>query len=106
MVPHNSSVHSFYESSVINPADRKDPRKVGALFEAMFYRMLFKQVRDSEMTEPFFSGFQSEQIQEMRDDELANSLASEGQLGISNLITDYLAKQDATELSGLVKDRG
>lgn len=81
---------SFYE---MNGADRNNPEKVAGKFEAMFYRILFKQMRDGQLADPLLSSSSIKQMEEMRHDELAEHLGAMGHLGIKDLILSDLDRR-------------
>ncbi|MBB64332.1 MAG: hypothetical protein CMO81_04640 [Waddliaceae bacterium] len=92
---------SFYSSDALSGMSRKDPKKVATQFEAIFYRMILKQMRDSSLSEGLFDSSAMQQTQSMQDDELANLLAGHGALGIKDLVMSQV--QNSTEQFGLLK---
>ncbi len=97
--PAEAALPSFYSNNPLEGASRKDPKKVGALFEAIFYRMIFKEMRESELaSEDLLSSSESKQARAMRDDELSNYLGAQGNLGV----IDLLEKDAAVMESGSV----
>lgn len=80
---------SFYSNNYMNDAARKDPYKLGGMFEAIFYRTIFQQMRDSSIGEdPFMNSAGAKQIRTMMDDELANALGREGHMGFGEMIAE------------------
>lgn len=73
---------SFFSNSLFDGADRKDPKKVGAHFEAMFYSMMFKEMRESKLAEDPLSSSGLKQVEEMLHRELSLKLGQRGDLGI------------------------
>jgi Rod binding domain-containing protein len=97
---------SFYGNASLNGPDREDPRRVGAQFEAIFYRMLFRQMRESSLDEGLFDGRDMEQFQEMQHNELANALGAMGELGIIDAVVKEASQMptaDALYRTGLLK---
>lgn len=85
-------LNSFYGTDALQGSSSKDPRKVAAMFEAIFYRVLFKNSRESMMKDPLFGGREMETMKEMKDDEMANNLGSLGHLGIRDIVEDFIEK--------------
>ena len=86
---------SYHDASLLSSLDKSDPKKIGGLFEAMFYRMIFKEMRNSSLGDPLASSFNSQQVREMHDDELANQLGAQGHLGVVKMIEDYTQQMDS-----------
>lgn len=95
-----SKVNSYYSTEILQGKNRKDPKKVGGLFEALFYRILFKGIRDCALDETVFDSQQMGTYREMQDDELANHLGAMGHLGVVKMMTDFIEK---TEGEGVVR---
>lgn len=91
----------FYSNQVLSAQDRKDPKKVGAMFESMFYRMIFKEMRASS-EDPLFGGSGMDQWKEIRDDEMAQVLGMQGKLGIADMITESIEAENKRK--GLIKE--
>ena len=85
-------INSFYGPEVLGKESRKDPKKVAAMFEAIFYRILFKNNRETQMEDSIFGGKEMDTMKEMRDDELANNLGAQGSLGILDMVQDFIEK--------------
>ena len=85
---------SFYGNN-LNANNLKDPAEVGGSLEAMFYRLILKNMRESTLDEdPLLDGgFQSEQYREMQHNELAEMLGREGKLGIRDLAIQAIEQQ-------------
>lgn len=105
---------SFYGTDQLLGAGKKDAQKVAGEFESIFYRMLFKAVREASMGDPLFDTSQMQTVKEMQHDELANVLGSEGHLGVVKLVTDYVEKVQGenvvqpgkfSQFMGLLKDQ-
>ena len=70
-------------------------QKVSKDFEAIFLRMIFKQMRESvEKSSLFGNSRAMDFFESMRDEQLADSLAKAGGLGIGNMV--YQRLQEAT----------
>jgi flagellar protein FlgJ len=99
---------SYYTSSgMLSKQDQQDPKKVGTLFEAMFFQMILKEMRNGELAEPLFNSPAMKMQREMYDDELAMQLAQKGDLGIGKMIEEYIARQSPNEEKtslGLLKE--
>lgn len=98
---------SFYSNAALSGADRKSPEKVAGMFEAMFYRMLLQQARDSSLSDGLFDSPEMKQIEGMFDDELAQYMGAQGHLGVADLINERQAKMVSVEelnpTAGLLK---
>jgi flagellar protein FlgJ len=79
----------------------KDPKKVAGMFEALFYRTMLRQVRESSMGDPLFESSATKQAQEMMDDEMAVELGKKGDLGIANMMLEMIEKRESP--TGLLK---
>jgi Rod binding domain-containing protein len=90
--PKATDIGGFYSSSLMGEADKKDPEKVGAMFEAIFYRMILKEARESSLGDEIFGNKQVENYKEMRDEELAQNLAAKGHLGVKKIVVDHIEK--------------
>ncbi len=88
---------SFYGMAPMGKGGVRNPKKVAAQFESIFYRILFKQMRDASLGDPFDSHAMGT-VKEMRDDEIANLLGATGNLGIKDLVTDFLEKQESEDV--------
>jgi flagellar protein FlgJ len=76
-------------------SSRERLEKVSKDFEAIFLRMIFKQMRSSvERSSLLGNSRAMEFFETMRDEQLADSLAKAGGLGIGNMI--YQRLQEAT----------
>lgn len=73
--------------------NKKNPEVVAGKFEALFYRMILKQAREARLADPLLDSAHTRQIEEMRDDELAEHLGARGNLGIKNLVLQDLEKR-------------
>ena len=93
-------VSSYYSKGVLQGKDRKNPKKVAGMFEAVFYRILLKGIRDSSLNETLFDSQQMSTYKEMKDDELSNHLGAMGHLGVVEMVTDFIEK---TEGEGVVR---
>lgn len=74
-----------------------NPEKVASEFEAIFYRMLFKQMRESQLEDPLFGGFAMDQLKETQHNTLASHLADAGHLGIKEMVQEEMNKQASQE---------
>lgn len=95
--PKSVDIGGYYSKPNISEEDKKDPEKVGAMFEAIFYRMILKEARSSSLGDPLFGSVQTDRAKEMRDEEFAHHLASKGQLGIKKLIVDHIKKLEGED---------
>ncbi|SCA62600.1 hypothetical protein SCG7109_AB_00560 [Chlamydiales bacterium SCGC AG-110-M15] len=82
----------FFSNDPLSGLDKTDPKVVGAKFESIFYRMILKQIRESELDDGLFTSNAMKTRKEMQDDELANVLGGAGHLGIMKMIEDFTAK--------------
>jgi len=82
----------FFSNDPLSGLDKSDPKVVGAKFESIFYRMILKQIRESELDEGLFTSNAMKTRKEMQDDELANTLGGAGHLGIMKMVEDFTAK--------------
>jgi Rod binding domain-containing protein len=107
----------FLQPGNLSPADRKNPKLLGAKFEAMFYRMILKQTREASLGDPLFGSSQTDSLKEMQDDEMSNVMGAEGHLGVVKMITDYMEEMESDRIispkdfdtlaaapAGLIKD--
>lgn len=94
---------SFYSSQLTGGAKGAKPEAVAGQFEAMFYRILFQQMRDTELADPLLDGPGLDQMRAMHHDELASHLGQEGHLGIKEMVLQEVAKQQQAMNSGLLK---
>lgn len=85
---------SFYSRA----GGKKSPKELAAKFEAIFYRILLKQARQSELGGSLFDSRESEQYKEMRDDELSLQMGKKGHLGIVDLVMDYVKKKESKDI--------
>ena len=90
---------SFYGQDMLKGLS-KDPEAVAGQFESMFYRSLFKQMRDSQIEEPLFGGSNFEQMQAMQHDEMASYLGAQGKLGIKEMILEEIESRQGTAMEG------
>lgn len=88
----------FLSNDPMQGLDKSDPKAVGAKFEAIFYRMILKQIRESKLDDGLFSSSAMETRAEMRDDELAGVLGQAGHLGIIKMIEDFSAKMASEDV--------
>ena len=96
----------FYSNALVGVEGKKDPKKVAGLFEGIFYRMLFQQMRaEQEGGDPLFDSGQMRQVVQMHDDEMANKLGKMGQLGIRPVLEEHMRREmgESSPLKGLVK---
>lgn len=107
--PVSSGVNSFYANQMINNSARRDPKQIGDQFEAMFYRMLLQESRvdEEEEQDSYFGGSGTSKSEEMFHNELANVMASSGQLGISDMMAKEAEKaMKAHPAPGMIKSLG
>jgi len=99
---------NYYSSgSPLSADDKKDPRKVGVLFESLFYQMMLKEMRSSQLEESVFDGPESKTYKEMWDNELALQLAERGELGVADMVAQFIQeRQGSTKELGMLKDQG
>jgi len=102
-----SSSMSFYSNTLVSGADKKDPKKIAGMFEAMLYRMMLQEIRSTEEEDPIFGSTQMEQVKGMYDDELSLHLGQQGHLGMQEMISSTIeqAKKSSPSLPsfGLLK---
>jgi len=84
--------HSFYSKTASGAKQTKDPKAIAGQLESIFYRMLFKQVREASLGDALFDSPTMKTVKEMQDDEWANHLGGQGHLGIVKLVTDHIEK--------------
>ena len=87
---------NFYSDALSTKLDAKNPKAIGGQFEAMFYRILFDEMRTEE--DPLMGDNEGQQVQAMFHDELSNLLGSQGKLGIADLVM-----KDIDRRQGLLK---
>ncbi|MBN4066670.1 rod-binding protein [Simkania negevensis] len=104
-------IKSYYVGGTLDAKEAADPKKVGALFEAILYRILFKEARNSSLDDGLFDSMASKQYKEMMDDEMANVMGQKGYLGIASILEKEEASlgkdngtQHAVPLLGLLKE--
>lgn len=107
-VPQPAGIDSFTAFKGLEGADRKDPQKVGGLFEGIFFRMMLQQATDSSDEDPLFESTELQHVQQMFNDEIAQIMGAQGQLGIGDILEDEMKQKNnadsaATALSGLLK---
>lgn len=100
-----SDTTSFYSDLLFSGNDRKDPKKVGAHFEAIFYSLMFKEMRESKLAEDPFSSSSMKQVEEMLHQELALKLGAQGDLGITEALEREVSSfsENAGASKGLLK---
>lgn len=86
----SKSSSSYYTQNLSSKEMKDDPKKLGGMFEAIFYRMIFDQVRKASLDEEMFDSSALQQVRQMQDDEMAQVLGAQGHLGISDMITKYI----------------
>lgn len=107
--PSAAKAESFYSNQFLKGSDARSPTKVGRAFEAIFYRMILKQARETELATPLLDSPAMKQMREMQEDELATQLGNQGKLGIAKIVEDtlLLAKNEEYSIkkqqSGLLK---
>ena len=69
----------------------KDPKKIGGIFESMFYKTLLQEMRKGSFGDALGESFEREQFQGMQDDQLAYNLGMQEKLGLSKLIQKQIA---------------
>jgi len=100
----STATTSFYSNEMLTGNSRRDPEKVAGLFEALFYRSMLEQARNSAEEDPLFGSFQMSQVKGMFDDELANHMGMMGNLGIAEMIKENIQnKTNALPPMGLLK---
>ncbi len=90
------SAQSFYTNDALRS---KDPKVIGSHFEALFYRIMFREMRESALSEGLFDTYADEQFTEMFHDELAQQMGQQGKLGIVDLVVSEAKKHP----DGLIK---
>ena len=81
---------SYYSSSLSLSKAKKDPTQVASEFEAIFYRMILREMRKSTLDASIFEGPSTQSYLEMVDNEMSSLLGRQGHLGISKMILDHL----------------
>ena len=93
MMPTSAAANSVNGTTTHTDAELK---KVAKDFEAIFMRMLFKQMRDTVEKSGFIGSSTSmEFFETMKDEQMADQLASSGGIGIGKIIYEKL--KQATE---------
>ncbi len=108
-IPNNESVSPSYykKGEVLSEEDKKDPRKVGVLFESLFYQMMLKEMRSSKLEESPLDSQDSEFYKEMWDNELSVKLAERGELGVADMVAKFIEERNGpTEKIGMLKEVG
>ncbi|MCB1134630.1 MAG: hypothetical protein KDK78_00050 [Chlamydiia bacterium] len=96
-----TSVQSFYDNNFLGSA-KQSPDAIGAQFEAILFRMLLSQVRESTFEDELFGSSEMDHVQEMRDNELAQQLGTLNALGFKDLLSQE-AERDSVA-NGLLKN--
>ena len=108
-IPKTEGVTSNYymKGALLSPKDKVDPKKVGVLFESLFYQMMLKEARNSKLEDSPFDNKDSEFYKEMWDNELSMQLAERGELGIVDMVSNFIEEREggASNL-GMLKDLG
>ncbi len=89
----DTSATSFYTGDFAAAMDTKNPKAVAGQFEALFYRMMFEQMRASIDEDPLMGGYEGEQVQSMFHDELSSILGARGSLGIGDMVTQHMEQR-------------
>ena len=101
----SSQTSSFYTEDLVAEGKR-DPKQIAGKFEALFYRLMFEQMKNTESEDPLMGSNQGKQLKGMWYDELANHLGQSNSLGIGDLILQDIEQRQGPSASpqGLVKD--
>ena len=91
------TVQAFSQDPLPDVTGGKDPKKIAAQFEAIFYKMIFKQMRESETNDDFFSSSEMEMVQGLNDEAVAEEIGKRGDLGIGKIVLDYIAKHESED---------
>jgi flagellar protein FlgJ len=99
-----ADLHRIVEetSGSADPAARNEAlRKVGEQFEAVFVRLLMKQMRRTIPQSDLFggSGNEREIYEEIGDAALAEGISRQGSLGIADMLVAQLGGEDASTQS-------
>ena len=81
---------SFLHQNITSKEAKDNPEKLAGQFESYFYRLLLKEVRNTQLTEPILSSHAMEQIRDMQDEEMAGLMGFQGHLGIKKMILEHL----------------
>lgn len=85
-----ADVSSYYSTKLLNSKQSQDPKVVGGLFEAIFYRQILHEVRQSSLSDGLLEGGDSQQVKQMFHEELANHMGQLGHLGIQKMIEEHI----------------
>jgi Rod binding domain-containing protein len=87
----NINEHSFLSQSISLADAKKNPEKLANQFEAYFYRILLKEMRNSSLDEnTLFNSNEMNHLRQLQDEELAGLLGAQGKLGIKKMILNQL----------------
>ncbi|MDF2577034.1 MAG: hypothetical protein K0S74_518 [Chlamydiales bacterium] len=101
-IPNTKANYNIGNTNFRNNHVSKDPKQVGADFESfVFYRPMFKMMREDQFAtkeDPFFNSDEMKNIQEMRDEVIADYLGAQGKLGMIKLLEEsaYISEQKNT----------
>jgi Rod binding domain-containing protein len=84
---------SYYGNYSADDFRKKDPKEIGAAFESIFYRMLFKNMQEAELDENILGGNQMDTFREMQYDEFAHQMGKKGELGFIDMVVDFVKER-------------
>ena len=88
MIDPNMKIRPYWDVKDISQL--KEPEEIAKEFEAIFVRMIMKEFRKTLNNGLFSSSFQSKMYLDMFDMQIAEAVASSGQLGLKQYILDAL----------------
>ena len=86
---------SFLHQNINSKEAKDNPEKLAGQFESYFYRLLLKEVRNTQLTKPILNSHAMEQIRDMQDEEIAGLMGSQGHLGVKKMILQHLEHLDS-----------
>lgn len=91
-----SSYTEFGDLAKLKTASIDNPQKalesVARQFEALFTQMIFKSMRNAELSSGLFDNNQTKMYQDILDKQLSTSLSSQKGLGIADLLISQLSR--------------
>ncbi len=91
------TVQAFSQDPLPSVKGERDPKKIAAQFEAIFYKMILKQMRESETKDDLFSSSEMEMVQGLNDEAVAEEIGKRGDLGIGQIVLNYIAKHESED---------
>ncbi len=93
-----STTSGFYDNQFLKNGNKTDPAEVGAQLESYFFRLILKEMRETAMEDPMFNSSDFQHIRQMQDDEIANLLGAQGNLGIKKMVSEYIQKTQGDDV--------